>query len=105
MTDPGANLGCESCASCRYPVPLRDIAMLRARLSSLCFAFTSLLMFASCDTGTGPGETQATLAVSAAVSGTSVVVVVVQVTATDIPTPLAFNIPVTSGVASGTITL
>src|SRR5688572_177276 len=43
------------------------------------------------------------LAVRADVSATAVVTVVIEVTAADITTPLAFNIPVVSGVANGTI--
>ena len=52
-----------------------------------------------------PNTLDVHLLVRANLSGTQVATVVVKVTAADIPTPLVFNIPVASGVASGTITL
>ncbi len=52
-----------------------------------------------------PGNGQASLTVTANLSATAAVTVVVEVTAPDIATPLVFNIPVVSGVASGTVTI
>jgi hypothetical protein len=77
------------------------------QLRSIGFAVTSVLALATCAPGDidGPNSGSATLAISADLSGTSVAVVVLEVTAVDIPTPLVFNLPVVSGVASGTITL
>ncbi len=55
---------------------------------------------------TGPDRQQlAELRVSALVVGTPIDLLVVRVTATDIPTPLVFNLPVQNGVAQGTIRL
>jgi len=66
-----------------------------------------LLAVAACDRNGPefPSNGDAFLAVRADVSGTLIAVVVVQVTAPDITTPLVFNIPITAGVASGTITI
>jgi alpha-amylase len=71
------------------------------------FVLPFLVALAACD-GSGPAFSSngnAVVAVRADVSGTLVAVVVVQVTAPDIATPLVFNIPITTGVASGTITV
>jgi hypothetical protein len=66
----------------------------------------SLLILASCSPGTAPaGSGDAKLIVTANVSGTAVATVVVEVAASDLPTPMVFNIPVVAGVASGTITI
>ena len=54
---------------------------------------------------TEPGGVGVPLVVRANVSATSVALVVVQVTAPDITTPLVFNIPVSGGIAVGSITL
>ncbi|HWP37173.1 MAG TPA: PQQ-dependent sugar dehydrogenase [Gemmatimonadales bacterium] len=54
---------------------------------------------------TAPGPTGTTLLVRADVSATSVATVVVEVTAPDLASPLAFNIPIVNGVATGTITV
>jgi glucose/arabinose dehydrogenase len=51
------------------------------------------------------GARSVTLLVRADVSATAVATVVVEVTGPGIPTPLAFNIPITNGVATGTVTL
>jgi glucose/arabinose dehydrogenase len=54
----------------------------------------------------GPGDhRQTTLLVRADVTAVPVASLVVEVTAPDISTPLAFNIPITNGVATGTITI
>lgn len=66
---------------------------------------TSLLL-AGCDANAvAPGGGEGTLHVSADVSATAVALVVVEVTGPGIPTPLAFNLTVTNGVASGTVTI
>jgi hypothetical protein len=66
----------------------------------------SLLALTSCGrTVVDPGTSQATLSIRADLSGTLVATVVVDVTAPDIPTGLVFNIPIVTGVASGTITV
>jgi trimeric autotransporter adhesin len=79
------------------------------RAISRCSALAALalsLCAASCKSGTGPwGNGEVKLVVTAVVSGATVATVVIDVTAPDIPTPLVFNIPVSSGVASGTITV
>jgi glucose/arabinose dehydrogenase len=53
-----------------------------------------------------PGDhRETTLLVRADVAAVAVASLVVEVTAPDITTPLAFNIPITNGVAAGTITI
>lgn len=52
-----------------------------------------------------PSGGQATLQLTADLSGMTVATLVVEVSAPDIPTTLVFNIPITNGVASGTITV
>jgi len=81
--------------------------MTRTQLSSAVFALASLLVCIACPRGTvePPDGGQATLVIRADVSGTSVATVVINVAAPDIPTTLVFNIPVTNGVASGSITV
>ena len=66
-----------------------------------------LVALAACSAGGGPGPSagDADLAIRADVSGTNVAMVVVQVTGSDLPAPLVFNISITNGVASGTITV
>jgi hypothetical protein len=77
------------------------------RMSARRAALTLCLSLAACLPGdaTRPVSTDVALVVRAQVSATSVDLVVVQVTAPDITTPLGFNIPVTSGIAAGSITL
>jgi hypothetical protein len=82
--------------------------MHRTRLR-IAAALGSILALSSCSPRQpagpdGRGE-QATLLIRADISGTLVATVVAQVTAPDIPTPLVFNIPITSGIAAGTITV
>ncbi len=80
--------------------------MFRAQLRSAAVALASLLVCIACSRAVGPPDGgQATLIIQADVSGTSVATVVVDVAAPDIPTTLVFNIPVTNGVALGTITI
>jgi hypothetical protein len=66
-----------------------------------------MLLLAACSSGdvTQPPGGQASMIVRVNVSGTAVATVVVDVSASDIPTPLVFNIPVSAGVASSTITI
>jgi glucose/arabinose dehydrogenase len=52
-----------------------------------------------------PREQEVTLLVRANLASTSVTTLVVEVTAPDITTPLAFNIPITDGMASGPVTV
>jgi len=70
-------------------------------------ALAGLVLSSSCELGpAGPGaQTMAELRVSAMVAGTPINLLVVRVTASDIPTPLAFNLSVQNGVAQGTIRL
>lgn len=63
-----------------------------------------LLVLAACRGPADPPR-EASLTVTANLAGTAAVMVVVEVTAPDITTPLLFNIPVVSGVASGTVTI
>jgi hypothetical protein len=80
--------------------------MCRARVGRASFAFVALLIVTTCaksPVDAGRGDTS--LVITADLTGTSVATVVVDVTAPDIATPLVFNIPVTSRVASGTITV
>ncbi len=78
--------------------------MLRRRPRPLALALALLPALVACGAQPlGPGN--ATLSVVANLSGTLVATVVVEVTAPDIPTTLVFNIPISNGVASGTITI
>jgi hypothetical protein len=56
------------------------------------------------DPGPGPG-TEAKLRLTAVVAGTPIALVTAEVTGADIATPLLFNLPITDGVATGTIRL
>jgi len=82
--------------------------MQRGRLISTAILIASLTALVSCSqegSVTPPPVTTATLVVSANLSGTAVATVVVDVTAPDIPTMLVFNIPISNGSATGTITV
>ena len=70
-------------------------------------ALAGVVLSSSCELRpTGPDRQQlAELRVSALVVGTPIDLLVVRVTATDIPTPLVFNLAVQNGVAQGTIRL
>jgi len=59
----------------------------------------------SADRTTGPSGPQGEFVLSASVVGTTIATMVVEVTAPDITSPLAFNIPITNGVATGSIKL
>jgi len=69
----------------------------------------SLLACSSClshePAGVDGGDVQAQLFIRAELTGTTVAMVVVEVTASDIPTPLVFNIPTVNGVAAGPISV
>jgi hypothetical protein len=81
--------------------------MFRNALSSAVCATVLIAALASCaqgPSGPGPGK-DATLVIRANLAGTAAASVVVDVTAADIPATLVFNIPVSNGVASGTITV
>jgi len=79
------------------------------RQLGLALGLVSLVALGSClgrDATTPDGHgPEAKLVLRADLSGTQVAMVVVEVTAPDIATPLVFNIPIVSGVASGTITI
>lgn len=70
----------------------------------LLIALASLLLASACHQVAEPSR-DATLTIRADISGTSVVTMVVEVSAPDIPTAVIFNIPVTDGLASGSITV
>lgn len=79
--------------------------MLRHNRRGFITIATSLLVLGGCtQTPTGPSG-EATIHISADVSATTVALVVVEVTGPGIPTPLAFNLTIVSGVASGTVTI
>ncbi len=81
--------------------------MLRSRLTSPVVALGLLFELVSCaDPNTvGPRGGEGSLGVSANLTGTTVATLVADVTAPDIPTMLVFNIPITNGNATGTITV
>jgi len=84
----------------------RSASLTRWQVPALALA---LLLWAGCsDKGpTDPDQPlpTASLQVLASLGGTPVTALVVEVTASDIPEPLIFNIPVVEGSASGTITV
>jgi hypothetical protein len=84
--------------------------MLRNRLITAAFAMAVAGALISCagkdaTSPPPPPPTEATLSIGANLSGTMVATVIVDVTGPGIPTMLEFNIPITAGVASGTITI
>jgi len=80
--------------------------MKRLGWTAVC-ALAGVVLSSSCELRpTGPSTQElAELRVSALVAGTPIDLLVVRVTASDIPTPLVFNLPVQNGVAQGTIRL
>src|SRR6266581_1438372 len=84
----------------------KEQAMSRFGWTAAC-ALAGVVLSSSCELRpTGPTTQElAELRVSALVAGTPIDLLVVRVTATDIPTPLVFNLPVQNGVAQGTIRL
>lgn len=80
--------------------------MLRSNYRRFITIATSLFVLAGCEPSViGPPGGEGTLYLSADVSATTVALVVVEVTGPGIPTPLAFNLTIVSGVASGTVTI
>ena len=79
--------------------------MIRIPLSSRYFVLAAVLLLVACGGSVDPGQGHGTLIVRADVSGSSVATLVAEVTAPDIPAALIFNIPISAGVASGTVTL
>jgi len=80
--------------------------VLRNALRPLFLVLTSAFAVTTCgDSSVDPGQGQGTLIVRADVSGAAIATLVAEVTAPDIPTALIFNIPISAGVASGTITV
>ena len=75
----------------------------------LTYLWVALACFAASTSCTpsvvGPPSGEATLHLTADLSTTAVATLVVEVSAADIPTVLVFNVPITSGVASGTFTV
>src|SRR6266581_225302 len=84
----------------------KEQAMSRFGWTAAC-ALAGVVLSSSCEVRpTGPSTQElAELRVSALVAGTPIDLLVVRVTASDIPTPLVFNLPVQNGVAQGTIRL
>ena len=80
--------------------------MLRSSLRPLFLVLTSAFAVSACgDSSVDPGQGHGTLIVRADVSGAAIATLVAEVTAPDIPTALIFNIPISAGVALGTITV
>jgi hypothetical protein len=80
--------------------------MFRTPVSCRSIALAAVLVLGACGDGSvDPGQGHGTLIVQADVSAAAVATLVAEVTAPDIPTALIFNIPITAGVASGTITV
>ena len=80
--------------------------MHRNPFSTLSFALAAGLILVACGDGPiDPDQGRGTLIVRADVSATAAATLVAEVSAPDIPTALLFNIPIVSGVASGTITV
>lgn len=73
----------------------------RAALSLL----AAMIIGGCADSATAPEGPQGEFVFSASVVGTTIATMVVEVTAPDITSPLAFNITITNGVATGTIKL
>jgi len=73
---------------------------------ALSLGFASVLVLGACsDAAVAPGQGDGTLVVRADISSTTIATLVAEVTAPDIATPLIFNIPISGGVAAGTITI
>jgi Bacterial Ig-like domain (group 2) len=80
--------------------------MIRTPLNSRRFGLAAVSLLVACaDGAVDPGQGRGTLIVRADVAAAAVATLVAEVTAADIPTPLIFNIPISGGVASGTITI
>jgi len=80
--------------------------MVRSPFKTVWFTLASVSVLAACGDGPiDPNGSHGTLIVRADVSATAVATLVAEVSAPDIPIPLLFNIPISAGVASGTITV
>jgi len=80
--------------------------MHRAPFRSVPVALATAMLLVACGDGSlDPSRDVGTLIVRADVGSSAVVTLVAEVTAPDIPTALTFNVPITDGVASGTITV
>jgi plastocyanin len=78
------------------------------RLRALLALLATPVLFGCSDGGTLPGREETakpSVRIAANVGGTQVTAVVVEVTAPDIPVALTFNLVVTDGVATGTLTV
>jgi alpha-tubulin suppressor-like RCC1 family protein len=78
------------------------------RLRALAALLAAPVLFGCSDGGTLPGREEPakpSVRIAANVGGTQVTAVVVEVTAPDIPVALTFNLTVTDGVATGTLTV
>src|SRR5436190_826964 len=69
------------------------------------FGLVAVSLLVACTGSVDPGRGQGRLTVRADVSASAVATLVAEITAPDIPTPLIFNIPISGGVAAGTITI
>jgi len=80
--------------------------MIRTPLNARRFGLAALSLLVACADGpVDPGHGHGTLIVRADVSGSTIATLVAEVDAPDIPTALIFNIPISGGIASGTITI
>ena len=82
----------------KAPLPKRAYSVTAA-------AVAAFLVSACAQEPTGSKDGSAELRVQASTAGTAIATIVVTVTASDIATPLAFNLTVQGGVASGTIVI
>jgi Big-like domain-containing protein len=79
--------------------------MIRTPFNSRRFGLAAVSLLVACAGSVDPGRGHGTLTVRADVSASAVATLVADVTAPDIPAPLIFNIPISGGVAAGTITI
>ena len=79
--------------------------MIRTRFNSRHFGIAAVSLLVACVGSVDPSHSHGTLVVRADVSGSAIATLVAEVDAADIPTALIFNIPISGGIASGTITI
>jgi hypothetical protein len=79
--------------------------MIRTPLRFRRFGLVAVSLLVACTGSVDPGRGQGTMTVRADVSASAVATLVAEITAPDIPTALIFNIPISGGVAAGTITI
>ena len=80
--------------------------MIRLSFSSVPVALATTMFLVACGDGSlDPGQEYGTLLVRSNVASSAVEMLVAEVTAPDIPTALTFNIPISGGVAAGSITV